>query len=227
MPVRRTGNRREEIGDWDTWIEREITEAHERGDFDDVPPGKPFELSTNALDPSLEFAYSRLRNAGMKPAWMDLDSECHQLRTELDDFLERSSAYLQQQIDTVLSPGTRPQPEREDPPAPAGLWSRIVAWLRPPETGADRVIEEGPRDRLDLLRLRQHMKTQYHERAAALDKKIVAFNATLSREMMHLERVRMVPDRADRLFEARCPAIPLPSQEGAAGASPRADRPDR
>ncbi|MGC4108552.1 MAG: DUF1992 domain-containing protein [Thermomicrobiales bacterium] len=216
MPVRHSGNGREEIGDWDQWIEQEIADAHERGDFDDLGPGKAFDLSTNALDPSLEFAYSRLKNAGMKPAWMDLDGECHTLRAELDLFLERSSAYLQQQIDAILTPAVAPVQPVDVTPTSLRLWDRIVAWLRPPDTGADRVVEDGPRDRLDLLQLRRQMKDQYLERAAVLDKRIIAFNNTLAREMMHLERVRMVPDRASRLFEARCPIIPPPTSTGIA-----------
>lgn len=209
MPIRRTGDRREEIENWDQWIEREIAEARERGEFDQEPSGKPFDLSTNSLDPALDFAYSRLKNAGMRPAWMDLDGECHELRSELDAFLERSSIFLQQQIDTILAPPTTSHHD-EVRPQSATLWSRLVVWLRPPETGADRVVEDGPRDRLDLLQMRQQMKAQYLERAAVLDKRIIAFNNTLSREMMHLERVRMVPERANRFFEARCPQIPLP-----------------
>lgn len=214
MPIRHSGNERKEIGNWDQWIEREIVDAHDRGEFDDLQPGKPFDLSTNALDPSLEFAYSRLKNAGMKPAWMDLDGECHDLRADLDTFLERSSVYLQHQIQAVLSP-PEPEPHATDAPAPSGFWSRAFAWLRMPDTGADRLVDDGPQDRLDLIRLRQQMKDQYLERAATLDKRIVAFNNTLSREMMHLERVRMVPDRANRLFEERCPQIPLPEKPDA------------
>jgi hypothetical protein len=210
MPIRRTGDRREEIGNWDQWIEKEIVEAQQRGDFDQEPSGKPFDLSTNSLDPALDFAYSRLKNAGMKPAWMDLDRECHELRSELDTFLERSSVYLQTQIDTVLAdPPASPRDDVSTPPR-LGRWARLKRWLRPPDTGADRIVEDGPRDRLDLLQMRQQMKEQYLERAAALDKRIIAFNNTLSREMMHLERVRMVPDRANRFFEARCPQIPSP-----------------
>ncbi|MGN6033723.1 MAG: DnaJ family domain-containing protein [Thermomicrobiales bacterium] len=214
MPIRHSGNERKEIGNWDQWVEQELVEAHERGDFDDLPAGKAFDLSTNALDPSLEFAYSRLKNAGMKPAWMDLDGECHDLRADLDDFLERSSVYLQQQIDAVLSPDET-APVARIAEHPSGFWARAIAWLRMPETGADRVSDDSPRDRLDLIRLRQQMKDQYLERAATLDKRIVAFNNTLSREMMHLERVRIVPERANRLFEARCPQIPLPEHPDA------------
>ncbi|MGB3330665.1 MAG: DUF1992 domain-containing protein, partial [Thermomicrobiales bacterium] len=108
MPIRHSGDKRKEIGNWDEWIEQEIAEAHERGDFDDLPAGKPFDLSTNALDPAQEFALSRLKNAGMKPAWMDLDRECHEMRSELDTFLERSSTFLQHQIDTILGPEPSP-----------------------------------------------------------------------------------------------------------------------
>ncbi|MGC4193065.1 MAG: DUF1992 domain-containing protein [Thermomicrobiales bacterium] len=207
MPIRHSGDKRQEIGDWDQWIEKEIADAHKHGDFDDLPKGQSLDLSANAIDPSLEFAYSRLKNAGMKPAWMDLDHECHELRTDLDTFLERSAAYLQQQIDAVLSPSA-PTDHADIAPVPSTLWSRLIGWLRVPGTGADQVVEDGPRDRLDLLHLRQQMKAQYLERAAALDKRIVSFNNTLSRQMMHLERVRMVPERAERLFEARCPQIP-------------------
>lgn len=211
MPIRRTGDRREEIGNWDQWIEKEIVEAQERGEFEHEISGKPFDLPTNSLDPGMDFAYSRLKNAGMKPAWMDLDHECHAMRADLDDFLERSSVYLQHQIETILADPPAPKSIAEPAKPPASRWSRLCSWLRPPETGADRVVDEGPRDRLDLLQMRRQMKAHYLERAAALDKQIVAFNHTLSREMMHLERMRMVPDRANRLFEARCPEIPLPA----------------
>jgi hypothetical protein len=45
------------------------------------------------------------------------------------------------------------------------------------------------------------MRNQYLQRSAELDKRIGEFNNTLSRDLWHLERMRVTPDRAAKRFD--------------------------
>ena len=203
MPIRREGDKREHISDWDSWIEKEIREARERGEFDDLPTqGKPIDLYSTDVDSQWDFAFSRLKNANAVPEWMELDRICHTQRAEMDAFLERSAHYLADQL-ALLEHPVEPLPV----PAPVPrwrFWRHLAVWLQLPT----EMKEDPPLDQLDLIRIRARMLEQYLDRAAALDKQIVAFNNALSRNLMHLERMRMLPNRARRLFDAGCPAIP-------------------
>ncbi len=204
MPIRRTGDKREHIEDWDSWIEKELHEARERGEFDNLSTeGKPLNLTSTDVDPQWDFAFSRMKNANALPAWMELDRDCHTLRSELDAFLERSARYLAGQVASLEV--TPKDPEPPATPVPRWqIWKRIGDWIQlpPGEIGAPRL------DRLDIMHMRATMREQYLERAALLDKKIVEFNHALSPNLMHLERMRMLLDRATRLFEAGCPPVP-------------------
>lgn len=61
------------IEDWDDWIEKEIRDSMARGEFSNLPGhGKPIRIESNPFDPGMDMAYSRLRNAGYAPTWMDL-----------------------------------------------------------------------------------------------------------------------------------------------------------
>ncbi len=202
MPIRREGNECHHISDWDSWIEKEIRDARERGEFDNLPTqGKPIDIHSTNVDSQWDFAFSRLKNANAVPEWMELERACHMQRAEMDAFLERSARYLADQLALL-------EHQVERPPAPAPVprwkfWKHLASWLQlPTETKEAPLL-----DRLDLIRIRAKMLEQYLDRAAALDKQIVAFNYSLSRNMMHLERMRMLPDRARRLFDAGCPPI--------------------
>lgn len=207
MPIRRDGDKREQISDWDSWVDKEISDARERGEFDNLATqGKPIDLYSTNVNQQWDFAFSRMKNADTIPAWMELDRACHVMRAEMDEFLVRSAFYLATQLSLLSSPNARDErPEKPAKDVPWWkFWRHLASWLA--LSGA--VVEEPPLDRVDLMRIRGNIREQYLERAALLDKAIVEFDEVLPRNLMHLERMRMLPARAKRLFDAGCPPIP-------------------
>jgi len=60
--------------DWESWIDQQIRDAQERGDFDNLPgKGKPLNLESNPYAADRELAYKILRDAGYAPEWIELD----------------------------------------------------------------------------------------------------------------------------------------------------------
>jgi hypothetical protein len=62
---------------YDTWIDRLIRQAQERGQFDNLPgQGKPLHLDDEAfVDPEWRLANRLLKNAGFAPDWIERDRE--------------------------------------------------------------------------------------------------------------------------------------------------------
>jgi DnaJ family protein C protein 28 len=60
---------------WSELVERQIVEAQERGEFDDLPgKGKPLDLTENPFaDPEWRVAYKLLRDKGFTLDWIELD----------------------------------------------------------------------------------------------------------------------------------------------------------
>jgi DnaJ family protein C protein 28 len=91
---------------WNEIIERQIIEAQERGEFDDLPgKGKPLDLTENPFtDPEWRVAYKILKDNGFTLDWIELDQE---IRAELEArreqllrnkcWYERSMAQLEHQ----------------------------------------------------------------------------------------------------------------------------------
>ena len=60
--------------DWESWIDQQIREAQERGEFDNLPgKGKPLDLTPNPYAQDRELAYKILKDAGYAPEWIELD----------------------------------------------------------------------------------------------------------------------------------------------------------
>jgi DnaJ family protein C protein 28 len=60
--------------DWETWIDQQIRQAQERGDFDNLPgKGKPLDLTPNPYARDRELAFKILKDAGYAPEWIELD----------------------------------------------------------------------------------------------------------------------------------------------------------
>ncbi|HWV22862.1 MAG TPA: DnaJ family domain-containing protein [Thermomicrobiales bacterium] len=201
---------RTEIEDWDEWIEEQIQEQEAQGAFDNLPgAGKPIHIHRTELNPEYDLAFSRLKNAGIMPAWMELDRDVATLTRDLDDFLERSAAWLEQERDRIIAVReTNDEPETPPPPRPWwNIWQRLLDLFRP-----DPAIHEppaGPRTLGELLVLREGMRNQYLERAAVLDRKIASYHNALPEGLGHLQRLRMLPDRAAKRFDARLPTRTL------------------
>jgi DnaJ family protein C protein 28 len=62
------------IGDWQSWIEEQILDAQERGEFDDLPgKGRPLELVSNPYAQGQELAFKILKDSGHAPDWLEQD----------------------------------------------------------------------------------------------------------------------------------------------------------
>jgi hypothetical protein len=192
-PVRHEDDfRRKPIKSWDSWVEEAITEAQEEGAFDNLPGfGKPIHIESNPHAPELDLAFSRLKNAGYLPGWMELDKQIQTSQRQMQAFLDDSAAWLAHQANRIRS---SVMPEPVVAPSPSWwhrLWHGQETRTRP---------DQGPTTLDDLRTLQARMEKQYLQRAAELDKLIGEFNNTLSRDLWHLERMRLPRDRAARKF---------------------------
>jgi DnaJ family protein C protein 28 len=74
---------------WESLTEKNIREAIEKGEFDNLPgKGQPLDLTENPFeDPDLRTVHRLLRNAGFAPAWIeerkDIESQFELARTTL------------------------------------------------------------------------------------------------------------------------------------------------
>jgi DnaJ family protein C protein 28 len=79
--------------DWESWIDQQIREAQDRGEFDDLPgKGRPLDLAANPYAKDQELAFKVLRDAGYAPDWIELDKA-------LRGKLERARAVLARRLD--------------------------------------------------------------------------------------------------------------------------------
>ena len=61
-------------GDWEKWVDQQIREAQEKGEFDNLPgAGKPIDLTPNPYDQGQELSFKILKDAGFAPEWIELD----------------------------------------------------------------------------------------------------------------------------------------------------------
>lgn len=59
---------------WENWVDQQIREAQERGEFDNLPgTGKPLDLTPNPYAQGQELAFKVLKDAGYAPDWIELD----------------------------------------------------------------------------------------------------------------------------------------------------------
>ena len=63
-----------DLPNWESWIDQQIREAQERGEFDDLPGrGQPLDLTPNPYAQDRELAFKILKDAGYAPEWIELD----------------------------------------------------------------------------------------------------------------------------------------------------------
>jgi hypothetical protein len=91
---RRGPDGRMEVGpDWETLIERQIREAMEAGQFDNLPhQGEPLPNDDNPYAGDWGLAYHVLRNAGVAPPWVEADKEVRELLAKRDAILAHAAA---------------------------------------------------------------------------------------------------------------------------------------
>jgi hypothetical protein len=59
---------------WENWIDRQIRDAQERGEFDNLAgKGQPLDLTPNPFAQDREMAFKILKDAGYAPEWIELD----------------------------------------------------------------------------------------------------------------------------------------------------------
>lgn len=202
-PVRKEdGFRARPIKDWQSWIDEAIETAQAEGQFDNLPgQGKPIRIETNPFEPEMDAAYSTLRQAGYAPTWMELDREITTSRAELDAWLERSAAYLERLVREDQRSPVRSDPAPVRPPS---LWQRMKRFLNIAAPPDERPISR-PVEPPDPGMIRATMRIQYLEKAAAIDRTIGRFHASLPRNLWHLERMGLPPEIAGRRFDERIP----------------------
>ncbi len=93
---------------WGEMVERQIAEAQERGEFDDLSgKGKPLDLTENPFaNPEWRLAYKILQDHGFTLDWIELDKEiraeiqaCREQLLQSKRWYERSLAQLKSQED--------------------------------------------------------------------------------------------------------------------------------
>ena len=73
---------------WQSWVDRQIRDAHERGEFENLPGmGQPINLTPNPFAKGQEIAFKVLQDAGFAPDWIELDKA-------IRDKLEKARAAL-------------------------------------------------------------------------------------------------------------------------------------
>jgi hypothetical protein len=112
--------------DWQSWLDQQIREAQERGDFDDLPgKGQPLDLTPNPYARDREMAFKILKDAGYAPEWIELDkairSRLQKARATLARSWEFHGARLRE-----LADGSDSGSEAEREQVRAG-WQRAVA----------------------------------------------------------------------------------------------------
>ena len=203
MPLRRDGDRIEEIESFDEWVHDRLEEAIARGEFDDLPQkGKPIRIESNPFQPELDLAFSRLKNAGMAPAWIELDRDIRTMHETLAKWLDATAGRLAAEATRIRALEATPSaPEIATGPWHRRWWPfRLFAVTDGETAELDPAIEW---QRWDWQR--RTAREQYLKRAAELDKKIELFNNSVPRDLWRLEKVRLQPDKAANRFDTSIP----------------------
>ena len=78
---------------WESLVERQLREAMEAGEFDDLPhQGRPLPKDDDAYAGEWAMAFRMLRNAGAAPPWIEADKEVRQLLGQRDALFARVAA---------------------------------------------------------------------------------------------------------------------------------------
>jgi DnaJ homologue, subfamily C, member 28, conserved domain len=110
----------------DTWIDRLIRQAQERGDFDNLPgKGKPLKFEDDALeDPDWRLANHLLKNAGFATEWIEADHDIRLALAEARRALLRSRRWRDEQLGQLGQRRDLPAEQQRD--LVAGEWARAV-----------------------------------------------------------------------------------------------------
>lgn len=175
---------------WESWVERAISEAQERGDFDSLPgQGQRLVIEENREAGDWEMGYHLLKNAEMSPPWMELNREVQAETAALVAIRERYCRSL-------LAEDALPAPALTPGRVPWwAFWRSAPAVVATP----DPVLVREARDAEE-----RRAQRAYLAQAARLDEVLAAYNAWLPDDLRRLTRPRMTPARAAREWAAPC-----------------------
>ena len=175
---------------WESWVEQAISEAQERGDFDDLPGyGQRLTIEENREAGDWEMGYHLLKNAEMSPPWMELNREVQQESAALAAIRER---FCRSQREGDALPAPAPTPARR----PWWAFWRTAPVL--PIAPAPELLREA------RAAQERQARRAYLAQAARLDEVLAAYNAWLPNDLRRLTRPRMTPARAAREWDAPC-----------------------
>jgi Domain of unknown function (DUF1992) len=198
MEKRTPGTRRRTLEEWETWVDKAIAEARERGEFDILPGhGKPLHIEESPFAGGREVAFGILKNAGIAPYWVELNKEISQLAVGLDQTLDRARAAARE-LTSV----------RELPPAPVQRrrWWQVFRYVEPAGRSHERAAVAL---RAELALLRRDFLAGNEE----LNRKIVHYNASIPRDLWQLERTVRPLAQAEQKFDRALLADESPSPE--------------
>lgn len=143
--------------DWQGLAERQILEAMERGEFDNLAGrGKPLDLSRPPhTPPEWEMAFKLLRDAGFAPEWIEQDKE-----------IRAAKAAIEKPFENYLG---RTRAARKDRSA---FESRLIADFRKQALDLNRLIDDfnlkAPSLRVHHTRIRVEEEIAKFKEAASL-----------------------------------------------------------
>lgn len=89
-------------GNWESWLDQQIREAQERGEFDDLPgKGKPIDLTPNPYAQDRELAFKILKDAGYAPDWIELGKAIRGKLEKAQETLARRWEWYQTKLDEL------------------------------------------------------------------------------------------------------------------------------
>ena len=194
-PIRKTDDFRSvQIDSWEEYVQEEIERLHLEGELENLPDrGKPIKIWQTDVNPEYDLAFSRLKNAGVMPLWMELDKEIGRRTEELWARLDAVESRIHSLIDRLKSvPDADPEPDMS-------VWQRFRSWFW--EDFSDN--EPEPPTLGSIMAMRDRERTRFLELAAELDKKIATYHDSLPKGGEHLQRLRWLPERAARVFDER------------------------
>jgi hypothetical protein len=177
---------------WESWVEKAISEAQERGEFDNLPgQGQRLIIEENREAGDWEMGYHLLKNAEMSPPWMELNREVQAETAALAAIRERF-CHSQRVSDALPPPDVSP--------ARRPWWAFWRLAPAPPPAPDPALVREA-----QAAEERQARRA-FLAQAARLDEVLAAYNAWLPADLRRLTRPRMTPARAAREWEAACQA---------------------
>ncbi len=131
----------QDIQDWESWIDQQVRQAQERGEFDDLPgKGRPLDLTANPYARDKELAFKVLKDAGYAPEWIELDKAIRSRLTQARLALTRAWEWREGRLQELADqPGDWAKAERNR--VLAG-WRRAVTAFEAEVAAINQAIAE-------------------------------------------------------------------------------------